>query len=188
MIPTQPDRPKPRGKTLAKHMLHFGVPTAAVLLNVVLLRVFPQLETAVFARAAAWLTGALTGSPVEAADGGWLFHFHGLPVLVSSVCSATDYWLLVTALLGWQLARVSKHPLQTVPVTWLLAAPIAIAVNVARLATLAVAHRWLIPVIPDAYANLLHLLLGIAVFLPALVLLNALLDHRHARLTSRSVA
>ncbi|MFH1499025.1 MAG: archaeosortase/exosortase family protein [Verrucomicrobiota bacterium] len=157
-------------------------------INAAALRVFPQIETGLFVRAAAWLAGVVTGSPVEAADGGWVFHFHGLPMLVSAACSASDYWLLVTALLGWQLARVSDSPIRAGLAACLLAAPVAIAVNVARLATLAVAHRWLIPLAPDTYANVLHLLLGVSVFLPALIALNALLDHRHARLQSRAVS
>lgn len=157
------------------------VPATAALINGAALQAFPGLESGVFVRVSAWLAGILTASPVEATTAGWVFQFHGLPMLVSAACSATDYWLIVTALLAWQFGRGQTGAARAILAACLLSAPVAIAVNVARLTSLAVAHRWLIPLAPEAYANVLHLMLGIAVFLPALIALNALLEHRHAR-------
>ncbi len=164
------------------------MPACALCINWSVLQLCPWLELGVFARAAAWLAGACAGSPVATCADGWKFWFHGLPMLVTTTCSATDYFLLLTALLGWQLARAGVSTLRGLTAACLLAVPVTITVNALRLITLAVAHRWLIPLAPDTYEHFLHLLFGLAVFLPALVAINALLELRHDRITTHTVS
>ena len=54
--------------------------------------------------------------------------------------------------------------------------PLTLFVNALRVVTVTAAHRWLIPLLPSAYDAFLHLLTGVAIFLPALIALNLLLE------------
>ncbi|MBC8012441.1 MAG: hypothetical protein H7067_20350, partial [Burkholderiales bacterium] len=60
------------------------------------------------------------------------------------------------------------------------AVPVVLAVNTLRIAAVVAAHAWVIPLLPGAYAGFAHLLVGVAVFLPALLVLDFSLT-RHAR-------
>ncbi len=148
---------------------------------VALLR-WPELEIGFFARAAAELAGLLTGSPVIPSDTGWQLPAASSPVLVSAACSGADYFLIVAALAGWWLARQGRPPGLAAPLALAAALPLAVAVNALRIAALAQAHRWIIPLFPAAYAHYLHLLTGVAVFLPALIAIHLLFErHGHPR-------
>lgn len=138
---------------------------------------WPGLETTLFARAAARGAGLLCGSPVLRVAEGWQLPAAQTPLLVSAACSGTDYFLIVAALLGWRLARSGRPPWLAAPIAVVAAAPVAIAVNALRLAALAQAHRWFIPLVPETYAHYLHLLTGVAVFLPALIGLHLFLEY-----------
>ena len=145
-----------------------------------LLVLFPPLELELFARGAAQLAGLLSGAPVLRSAEGWLLPSANLPVLVTSACSGADYFLIVAVLLGWHLSRRGRALPRAVLCGTVFACPLAIAVNALRIATLAQMHRWFIPLLPVSYAPFLHMLTGVAVFLPALIALHLLLEY-HGR-------
>ena len=51
-----------------------------------------------------------------------------------------------------------------------------LVVNSVRIAMVTGLHRWISPVIPDKYGDITHLLLGVTVFLPALILIHHILE------------
>lgn len=145
----------------------------------VLLKLVPGLEGEVFVAGAAWLTGVISGTPVEGGAEGWRLAFAGQPLLVTEACSATDFFLMVAALLGWHGAlRMRRSAWWPVAVLAALVAavPLTLFVNALRLVAVAHAHRWVIPRVPEAYEAFLHLLTGAVVFLPALIALNLALE------------
>jgi exosortase/archaeosortase family protein len=152
-----------------------------------LLHLFPSLELACFARGAAQLAGLFTGMPVEPMAGGWLLPYADLPVGVTAACSATDFFLMLAALIAWQLARRGHHPGRVVAASFVIAAPLTIFLNSLRVVTVTQAHRWFIPLLPASYGPLLHLLAGAAIFLPSLILVSLCLEfHGRTRLPSRA--
>ena len=68
--------------------------------------------------------------------------------------------------------------------TLVMAVPLTLAINALRIIVVTQAHVWVIPLLPPAYEAFLHLLTGVAVFLPALIGLNGLLEFLHDRLAS----
>ena len=159
---------------------------AAALCGGLLLKLIPALELALFARGAAELAGLFTGTPVVPINAGWLLPSPALPVAVTAACSATDFFLMVAALVSWQLARHGQHPVRATLAGLGAALPLAIFLNALRIVAVSAAHRWFIPLLPDAYGSFLHLLTGAAVFLPALIALNLLLEsHGRPRLPAR---
>ncbi len=153
----------------------------------VALAMFPQLKFDVFARGAARLVGVLSGSAVSAVDDGWLVDAAGRPLLVSVACSATDYFLLVTALLGGRFAAQGRGVVRAVAGGCVMAVPVTIFINALRILGVAQAHRWIIPRFPPSYGPFLHMLAGAAVFLPALIGLSVCLElYGRTRVTSRS--
>jgi exosortase/archaeosortase family protein len=157
---------------------------AAAAGGLLLLR-WPALELGLFAHTAARIAGLLCGSPVLPVADGWQLPAAPTPVLVTSACSGADYFLIVAALLGWRLARGRCAPWRAAALALAAALPLAIAVNALRIAALAQVHRWVIPLWPDSYANFLHLLTGVAVFLPALIALHLLLEYNGRRSSPR---
>lgn len=129
-----------------------------------LLTAVPEFEMSALGQGAARLAGLLGGSEVEAAEGGWALTLGGMPVLVTRACSGADFFLLTAVLIGWRTGG------------WLRAVgggfAIAMVVNAARITVVAQAHRWVISRVPEAYGAFLHMLVGVAVFLPALIALN----------------
>lgn len=156
-----------------------------------LLKTLPWLETTVFVAGAARLAGRLTGVPTLRTDEGWALLFSGQPVLVTTACSATDFFLMTTALLGWHFAQRLRPALMPWAAAGALvvAVPLTLFINALRLIAVAQAHRWVIPRLPAAYDSFLHMLTGAVVFLTALIALNLLLEfygrsrtpHAHAR-------
>lgn len=148
-----------------------------------LLKTVPWLEADIFIAGAARLAGLVSGAAVERAADGWTLAFAGQPLLVTAACSATDFFLMTAALLGWHAARRVDRP-ALFPVAaagaLLAAVPLTLAVNALRLVAVAHAHRWVIPRLPAACDAFLHMLTGVAVFLPALIALNLLLEY-HGR-------
>ena len=157
-----------------------SVAAATALAGTVVLRFFPALELALFARGTAQLASLFTGTPLLRAADGWQLPSPDLPVVVTAACSATDFFLMVAALIAWQFARRGKPPALTVLVALLTALPLAIVINSLRIVAVTQAHRWFIPLLPEAYAPFAHMLTGAAVFLPSLITLNLLLEF-HAR-------
>jgi exosortase/archaeosortase family protein len=137
---------------------------------------FPQAELEWFARGAASLAALLTGAPVARVEQGWLLAGAAQPVVVSELCSATGYFVVVAALLGWRLAQIRGAFLPALAGAMVAAFPVTLAVNALRVVAVIQAHRWVIPKFPAAYASFLHLLVGVGVFLPALIALNLLLE------------
>lgn len=149
------------------------------------LRMLPEAGVEVFARGAATLAALLSGSHLARVPDGWLLSGAAQPVVVTEACSATGYFVTVAALLGWRLARAGRRPARVVALALVSAFPLTLAVNALRVVVLMQAHRWVIPRFPDAYGPFLHLLTGVAVFLPALIGLNLFLEfHGNTRRSS----
>jgi exosortase/archaeosortase family protein len=145
-----------------------------------LVHLLPTFEFQVLARGAAGLTALLCGSPVLALDEGFALPAAHVPVIVTRGCSAADFFCMVATLVSWHVARRTRSPWATLPVGLVAAVPLTIFVNALRISTVALAHRWIIPQFPEAYASFLHLTTGAAVFLPSLIALQFLFD-THAR-------
>ena len=154
---------------------------AAALGGLLLLNFSPALELALFARGAAHLAGLFSGTSVLRATDGWLLPSPDLPVVVTTACSATDFFLMVAGLISWQLTRRGKPPVRALLAGLLTALPLAIFINSLRVVTVTQAHRWFIPLLPEAYGPFLHLLTGAAIFPPSLIALNLLLEFHGRR-------
>lgn len=144
------------------------------------LHLLPDVESGLFAQAAARLCALFTASPVVWSDGGWTLMMSGRPVVVSTACSATDFFLMSTALIAWRTVRSGRvrgaHLAWFAVVAMVAAALFAIGINTLRIIAVAQAHRWVIPQFAPVYRNFLHLATGVAVFLPSLIAFNALLE------------
>jgi exosortase/archaeosortase family protein len=91
----------------------------------------------------------------------------GQPLLVTTACSAGDFFLMTAALVA--------------------AVPLTLFINALRLIVVAHAHDWVIPRMPEAYGAFLHMLTGAAVFLPALITLNLIFEtYGRSRSASRA--
>jgi len=155
------------------------VTLSAVAVGVAALRWLPGLKWNVFMGGAARLAGLFSGVPATRAEEGWLLPFAGQPVNVTEACSATDFFLMTTALLGWHFARCAPRPtwLPVAAAGALLAAVlVTLAVNALRIVAVAQAHRWVISRLPAAYESFLHMFTGAVVFLTALIVLNLLFE------------
>lgn len=158
---------------------------AAVLLGALLLGVFADEAFALFAGGAAHAAAVFQGGPVLRVAEGWQIGpaDAARPVLVSRACAATDFFLIVSALLAWRLA--ARRPARGLRFAGVVvgalaaAVPVTLAINTLRIAAVVAAHAWAIPRLPGAYAGFAHMLVGAAVFLPALLLLDFALT-RHA--------
>ncbi|MEO7412668.1 MAG: archaeosortase/exosortase family protein [Opitutaceae bacterium] len=160
-----------------------SVGAGALLAGASLVQSFPALRLELFARSAAELISLFTGAPISRSELGWMIPLSGAPVVVTIACSATDFFLLVATLLGFQVARRGFHPLVATGLAVAAALPVAIFVNAMRIITVAYAHPWLISRLPPKYEAILHMATGAAIFLPALILLNLVLEtygNRHA--------
>lgn len=151
------------------------------------LKYFPEIELEVFARGAARLVSGLTGTPVFRSDAGWIVPLAHAPITITTKCSAADFFVMVAGVIGFQLARRLTRPLPAMAVGLTAALPVTIFVNALRVVTVAHAHPWFISRLPAAYEPLLHMLVGAAVFLPSLILLNLSLE-TYGRSRSRSLA
>jgi exosortase/archaeosortase family protein len=152
------------------------VGAAAVFLGLLALRLFPALQMELFARGAAQLIGFFTGAPVSRDATGWMIPLPGAPIVVTTACSAVDYFLIVACLIAFQVTRLRVNAVVAVGLGIGAALPVAIFVNAVRIITVAYAHPWLISRLPPTYESFLHLVAGAAVFLPSLILLNLLLE------------
>lgn len=141
-----------------------------------LLRLFPAWSFDGFARGAAHLVSFFTGASLYRGEAGWMVPIAGAPVSVTVACSATDYFLIVAALIGFQAVRSGISPFVAAGAGLAVAAPLTILVNAVRIITVAHAHPWFISRFPAAYESFLHMTTGAAVFLPSLVALNLVLE------------
>lgn len=144
------------------------------------LKIVPRLVSEVFIGGAARVAGLLSGAATVRMDDGAALMIAGQPVLVTAACSATDFFLMTTAVLGWHFARgAERRAWRPVAIAGAVVAavPLTLFVNALRIVAVAHAHRWIIPRMPDAYGSFLHMLTGAAVFLPALIVMNLLLEY-----------
>jgi len=175
MLPAFADR------LLSHRMLRPGLAAGgAMLLGEGIRWSWPAIELEVFARSTASLVAIWHGAVAERIDLGWLLVGSEKALLVSTACSGAGYFLIVAALVAAQVARRGRFWPGAMLAGLAVAFPIAIFVNALRVITLGQLHRWVIPQFPAAYAHFLHLLGGVGVFLPALILLNLALE-RHGR-------
>jgi exosortase/archaeosortase family protein len=105
--------------------------------------------------------------------------------VVTAACSAAGFFVIVAALIAWHLARRGWSVAFSALEGLVAALPVAIFINALRIVTVAQAHRWVIPLFPDCFGPFLHLLTGVAVFLPSLIALNLILEH-HGHCHTRS--
>jgi len=180
------DARAPDSRPVAARACAAAASLAAATVGWLWLKVWPGVELGWFAGGAARLASLFTGAPVLRVESGWMLPVTGQPVVVTAACSATDYFLILSALLGWQLARRGHRPVAAAALGLLAALPLTIFLNTLRVVTVTHAHRWLIPLLPDRCGPFLHLLTGVAIFLPALIALNLLLEsHGNARPAAR---
>lgn len=158
----------------------FAAITAATL-GGAMLKLLPALDLGLFAAGAAQLTSLFTGHPVTRVENGWILADGSLPIIVTSACSATDYFLIVAALLAWRLTESSGAIARAILCGLVAAIPVSIVVNSFRIVVVAQAHRWIIDQFPESYGPFLHLAAGTAIFLPSLIALNVLLHFYTAR-------
>jgi exosortase/archaeosortase family protein len=163
--------------TNIRHM-EFFCSAGSFAIGGLLLAYFPSLKIDFFGQAAARLAALFLATPVLRVDEGWLLPSSQEPVVVSAACSGTDFWLMTLLLLGWQLSRGMKSALKAVALTLLCATPFSIGVNAIRVMAVTQAHRWFIPLWPENYASFFHQSTGVAVFLPALIFLHAILENQ----------
>lgn len=143
-----------------------------------------DLNVDIFAGGAAQLVAWLTGAPLESGSEGYLLLLAGQTIAVTAACRATDFFLITAALFSWHGARRFNRPLH-LPLVALgalgVALPVTLLVNALRIIAVAQAHRWISPQVPADYDAFLHLLTGLAVFLPALITVNLVLEHHGRR-------
>lgn len=145
---------------------------AAAALGALPLSLFPILKADLFATGAARVAAGLLGTGLVEAGGVPTLRLGELAVAVVPACSGTDFFGMVAALLGWRLAADKRRIAPAVLLGVALALPVTLLVNGLRIAAVAQAHRWLIPLLPERYGAFAHLVMGVAIFLPALTALN----------------
>ena len=156
----------------------------SAIVGTTLIHLWPGFELHVLAQGAARLSAFFCGSPVLLQAEGFAVPAAHVPVIVTTDCSAADFFCIVAALVSWQLAPFFPRNGVTIAIGLAAALPLTILVNAVRILTVAQAHRWLIPQFPDAYAPFLHLTTGVAVFLPSLITLKLLLEYYGHRYTA----
>ncbi len=147
-------------------VIAFGIAACAVTF-------IPNVELWLFARAAAEVAGLLSGAPTLHTEDGWLLPFNHQALLVSEACSGASFFIMMASLLTWHLGKRWSRVVPAVFAGLPLALALSIFINALRVLSLSQAHRWVIPFLPEPYAHMAHLMIGVAVFLPALIALNA---------------
>jgi exosortase/archaeosortase family protein len=157
-----------------------AAPLLAVLAGLSAIAALPSLEISLFAQGAARIAAFITGSPVVRIEAGWLLPMMPQDVVVSEACSATGFFLTVAALIAWQLARRGLGAVSAPALGLAASLPVVLVVNALRVITVAQVHRWIIPALPENWSAFAHMTTGVALFLPALIGLNLVLE-LHAR-------
>ena len=160
-------------------MIHLR-PTISAAIGALLAATFvhclPAAELQVFAQGAARIASLFIGAPLIEAEAGWLLPLSHQTILVSTACSGATFFIITCTLLCWHITRHTRHRISTIAIALLSALALTIFINALRIICLVQAHRWLIPLLPENYAAFTHMLVGVAVFLPSLIALNALLE------------
>ena len=144
------------------------------------LRNWPELQISVLARASAQFAALFLGCPVVRDELGWTLIVAPVSSTVSAACSGSDFLVLAAVVLAWRLGSRGWSFARAFIVAVALALPISIAVNAVRIVAVTQMHRWIIPFFPQSCSAFLHLATGVAVFLPALILLHATLSRTPA--------
>jgi len=169
-------------KAVLTALVTFAIATAAAYL-------FPSVELQVFARTTAEIAGLLSGAPAITTPDGWLLPFQHQALLISEACSGAGFFIMLASLLAWHLAKRWGRVLPALVVGLSASFALAMGINALRVLSLSQAHRWLIPLLPETYAHVAHLMVGVAVFLPALIALNTAFEiygHPSRRHSSQS--
>jgi len=138
--------------------------------------IFPSIERGFFSRGTAVLAGLFTGAPVIEVDAGWLLGVANSPVVITDACSATDYFMITALLIAWHLSAPGRSVVVGSLSALVLALPLTLGVNAFRIVVVSQLHHWTSSSVPSSYGHFVHLLIGVAVFLPSLIALNLLLE------------
>ncbi|MFT3867660.1 MAG: exosortase/archaeosortase family protein [Nibricoccus sp.] len=138
-----------------------------------------RCEETVFCGGSALVAGFLSGHPIMRVSEGWLIST-SVPVVVTTACSGITYFVMVAALVGWHLSRRGSNTLVSTCVAALITVLAVVAINGLRIMAVAQLHSWVLPRLPEAYGAFLHMLTGVAVFLPAFIVANLILE-KHGR-------
>lgn len=138
--------------------------------------IFPSIERGFFSHGTAVLAGLFTGAPVIEVDTGWLLGVATSPVVITNACSATDYFMITALLIAWHLSARSRSVVIGALSALVLALPLTLVVNAFRIVVVSQLYHWTSSSVPSSYGHFVHLLIGVAVFLPSLIALNLLLE------------
>ena len=127
----------------------------------------------------AWLAGCLLGVPVDWSDAvGPVLLYPERALRVVAGCAGADFLGLSSGLLLWVSIRLRPVRASLVlPAAWLL----TVLANGVRLAGLVLAEAVMVERVPVYLHNALHAVVGIAVFLPALVMAYAFWERKVCR-------
>ena len=151
--------------------------SATLAVGWLLLSAFPSSEIDVFSAGAARVTGIVTGLPTFRVEQGWMLPLAGpWPVVVSPACSASHYFLMISALLSSHLARRGSSLMLAVAMGLMVGFPLTLLVNALRILSVIQVYRWIVPHVLARRVPFLHTLTGVAVFLPCLISVNFLLE------------
>jgi exosortase/archaeosortase family protein len=133
----------------------------------------PTVVEEFFCRPAAWLTYMVTGWPMEKAENGYSL-IGPIKLTITTACSAISFFLLSTTVLILTLAiRCRKWLRWTIPVI-LSCYLLTILLNLLRI--LSALQVWFfLPATLKSFYPVIHLFLGVIIFLPALVASNWLM-------------
>ena len=156
--------------------------TAAVAGSIpwIALHIWQDLDMEVLARASAQIAALFMGCPIAHDPLGWTLMTTPVSSTVSAACSGADFVGLSAMVFAWHLAWRGWHFIIVVGTAVSLTGPFSILVNAVRIVAVIQMHRWVIPLFPPSCSAFLHLVTGVAVFLPALIFLHATLpgfDH-----------
>ena len=102
----------------------------------------------------------------------WLFDVGGMPFTLSTQCSGTTFFSLITAFVIYK----SLHNTRLVPLL-LVAYPLALVANVVRVTSLIITHRLLDQLKLTQFNDAAHVLIGTVSFLSILLIFVWLLEH-----------
>jgi len=151
--------------------------SATLAIGWILLNTFPSCEIDVFSAGAARVAGIVTGLPTFRVEQGWMLPTAGpWSVVVSPACSASHYFLMISALLSGHFARRGHSLVLSVAIGLLVGFPLTLLINALRILSVIQVYRWVVPHVLARRVPFLHTLTGVAVFLPCLIGINLLLE------------
>ena len=152
------------------------VAIACSLISASVVYFYPAVEMHIFIQGTAKLVSLFIGAQVLQVDSGWLLYLPSITLLVSKACSGTNFFIITCTLLGWHLADKTKYHIVNIGIVITVASFFSVLINALRIACLSLAHHLFFPFLPENYIAFAHMLVGVAVFLPALIGLNAIFE------------